>query len=48
LKINAGLPFGGPGVNGLYGQNILSIVVEVDKNRLPGPVLAVTAQTVRK
>ena len=48
LKINAGLPTLGPGVNGLYGQNVLSIVVEVDKRRLPGPLLAVTAQTVRK
>jgi hypothetical protein len=36
------------GVNGLWGQNILSIVVEVDKSRLAGPLLAVTAQTVRK
>jgi hypothetical protein len=36
------------GVNGLQGQNILSIVVELDKSRLNGPLLAVTAQTVRK
>jgi hypothetical protein len=34
--------------NGLQGRNVLSIVVEVDKSRLPGPLLAVTAQTVRK
>jgi hypothetical protein len=37
-----------PGVNGLWGQNVLSIVVEVDKSELGGSVLAVTAQTVRK
>ena len=37
-----------PGVNGLQGQNVLSIVVEVDKNRIGAPMLAVTAQTVRK
>jgi hypothetical protein len=42
------LPPNGPGLNGLYGWNVLSIVVEVDKSRLPGPLLAVTAQTVRK
>ena len=36
------------GTNGLHGQNILSIVVEVDKSRLAGPLLAITAQTVRK
>jgi hypothetical protein len=36
------------GSNGLKGQNILSIAVELDKNRLNGPLLAVTAQTVRK
>jgi hypothetical protein len=47
LKLNAGLKFGGPGTNGLNGQNILSIVVEVDKSRLPA-LLAVVAQTVRK
>lgn len=48
LKVNAGLPMVGPGVNGLHGQNVLSIVVEIDKRRLPGALLAVTAQTVRK
>jgi len=48
LKVNAGLPMVGPGVNGLHGQNVLSIVVVVDKRRLPGSLLAVTAQTVRK
>ncbi len=37
-----------PGINGLHGQNVLSIVVEIDKARLGGPMLAVTAQTVRK
>ena len=36
------------GVDGLWEQNVLSIVVEVDKSRLPGSLLAVTAQTVRK
>lgn len=36
-----------PGKNGLQGQNILSIVVEVDKARLPGSLLAITAETVR-
>ena len=36
------------GSNGLQGHNILSIVVEVDKSRLAGPLLAITAQTVRK
>jgi hypothetical protein len=34
--------------NGLDGNNVLSIVVEIDKQRLAGPLLAVTAQTVRK
>ena len=49
LKFNASLPVErSPGINGLSGQNILSIVVEVDKRRLPGPLLAITAQTVRK
>jgi Domain of unknown function (DUF4331) len=38
----------GPGANGLHGQNVLSIVAEVDKRRLPGPLLAVTGQTVHK
>ncbi len=37
-----------PGSNLLEGQNVLSIVVEVDKARLAGPLLAITAQTVRK
>lgn len=48
LKFNAGIPFSGPGLNGLWGQNVLSIVAEVDKARLPGPLLAVTGQTIRK
>jgi hypothetical protein len=49
LKYNAGqrLP-NGSGLNGLWQQNVLSIVVEVDKAELPGPLLAVSAQTVRK
>ena len=37
-----------PGKNGLHGHNILSIVVEVDKSKMPGPLLAVTGHTVRK
>lgn len=37
-----------PGVNGLAGQNVLSIVVEIEKSRLPGTLLAVTGQTVRR
>jgi hypothetical protein len=36
------------GKNLLQGQNVLSIVVEVDKAKLAGPMLAITAQTVRK
>lgn len=36
------------GKNGLAGWNVLSIVVEVDKSKLGGPLLAITAQTVRK
>ncbi len=49
LKYNAGLPvLQGPGVNGLWGQNVLSIVVEIDKAKLPSTLVAVTAQTVRK
>src|SRR5206468_653343 len=36
------------GSNGLHGQNILSIVVEIDKSKLNGPLLAITTQTVRK
>jgi hypothetical protein len=36
------------GSNGLHGHNILSIAVEIDKSKLNGPLLAVTAQTVRK
>jgi hypothetical protein len=49
IKYNAGarLP-NGPGVNGLFGANVLSIVVEVPKSELPGPLLAVNASTVRK
>lgn len=35
------------GSNGLKGSNILSIVVEMDKRRVGGPLLAVSAQTVR-
>jgi len=38
----------GPGTNLLEGQNVLSIVVEVDKAKLAAPMLAITAQTVRK
>ncbi len=37
-----------PGINGLWGQNILSIVVEVDKSKLPGTLLAINSQTIRK
>jgi hypothetical protein len=50
LKFNAGhrVDQSTPGANGLHGQNVLSIVVELDKRRLGGPMLAVTAQTVRK
>lgn len=50
LQYNNGLPVPRvqPGVNGLWGQNVLSIVVELDKSRVPGPLLAVNAQTVRK
>jgi hypothetical protein len=49
LKINAGHPLPPtPGINGLFEQNVLSIVVEVDKRKLPGPLVAVNAQTVRK
>lgn len=36
-----------PGSNGLANTNVLSIVVEMDKRRVGGPLLAVTAQTVR-
>lgn len=36
------------GSNGLQNKNVLSIVVELDKRRVGGPLLAVTAQTVRK
>jgi hypothetical protein len=35
------------GSNGLHGQNVLSIVVEMDKSRVGGPLLAVNGQTVR-
>lgn len=31
----------------LHGRNVLSIAVEIDKARLGGPLLAITAQTVR-
>ena len=48
LKYNAGYEVSPGGSNGLANQNVLSIVVEVDKTWLPGPLLAVTAQTVRK
>jgi len=49
LKFNAGLPVStSPGINGLWGQNVLSIVVELDKQKLGGPLLAVTTQTVRR
>jgi hypothetical protein len=50
IKWNKAQPVaaGSPGANGLWGQNILSIVVEVDKAKLPGTLLAVTTQTVRK
>lgn len=48
LKFNAGVAIRSNGINGMHGQNVLSIVVEVDKQRLHGPLLAVTAQTVRK
>lgn len=37
-----------PGRNGLAGTNVLTIVVEVSKRRLPGPLVAVTAQTARR
>jgi len=36
------------GSNGLHGMNVLSIVVEIDKSKLNGSLLAITAQTVRK
>lgn len=49
VKLNGGHQVSqGPGANGLWGQNILSIAIELDKDRLNGPLLAVTAQTVRK
>ena len=49
IKLNDGKAIDpGGGADGLWGQNILSIVVEIDKSRLPGPLMAVTAQTVRK
>jgi len=49
LKLNGGQPISSdPGTNGLAGQNVLSIVVEVDKGHLPGSLLAITAQTVRQ
>lgn len=49
IKLNKGEAIGnGAGSNGLQGHNILSIVVEMDKRRLVAPMVAVTAQTVRK
>jgi hypothetical protein len=49
IKFNNGVTIAkAAGKNGLQGQNVLSIVVEVDKSRLAGPLLAVAAQTVRK
>jgi hypothetical protein len=42
------LPANGGGSNGLQGTNVLSIVVEVPKSRLPGTLLGITAQTVRQ
>ena len=50
LKYNAGLPVPKeePGLNGLLGQNVLSIVVEIDKDAAPGPLLAVAGQTIRR
>jgi hypothetical protein len=49
IKFNKGEPVPRTsGSNGLQGTNILSIVVEVDKRKLGTPLLAVTAQTIRK
>jgi hypothetical protein len=50
LKFNNSLPVSQtiPGINGLHGQNVLSIVVEIDKRRFATSLLAITAQTVRK
>jgi hypothetical protein len=49
VKINFGFRMGdGAGSNGLAGKNVLSIVVEVDKAKMPGTLLAVAGQTVRK
>ena len=49
MKLNKGEAVDKTGAsNGLQGQNILSIVVELDKKKLSSPLLAVTAQTVRK
>ncbi|HEY8077796.1 MAG TPA: DUF4331 family protein [Labilithrix sp.] len=50
IKWNSGAPVVKevPGSNGLWGQNVLSIVAEIDKSKLPGPMLAVNGQTVRK
>ncbi len=49
IKFNNGMTVPkGPGANGLHGQNVLSIVVEIDKSRLAAPLLAVAAQTIRK
>jgi hypothetical protein len=48
LAVNQGLSMTSlPGVDGLWGQNVLSIVVVVPQSRLPGTLLAATAQTVR-
>jgi hypothetical protein len=49
LKFSSGKALdGSAGRNGLAGANVLSIVVELPKSRLGGPLLAVSAQTVRK
>jgi len=49
VKINFGLRMGdGAGSNGLDGTNVLSIVAEVDKSKMPGTLIAVAGQTVRK
>ena len=50
LKFNAGTYVDptSAGKNGLDGRNVLSIVVEIPRARLNGPLLAVTGQTVRR
>jgi hypothetical protein len=49
LKYNKGQAVpNGAGSNGLWGWNVLSIVIEVPKERFGSSLLAVTAQTVRK